>query len=167
MRSFFAALSLLLLSACSGPLVIDNTPEKDPNDSGSFLTGRDEGGISLGDLTPKSNGTAGLPVNALIWRAALDVTSVLPIADVDAFGGSIVSEWYAVPETPNERIKLSIFVLSKELRSDGIRVVVNTQNRASNGDWVDGGIDEELSRKLEELILTRAREIRAETIGEN
>jgi len=167
MRSFFAALSLLLLSACSGPLVIDNTPEKDPNDSGSFLTGRDEGGISLGDLTPKSNGTAGLPVNALIWRAALDVTSVLPIADVDAFGGSIVSEWYAVPETPNERIKLSIFVLSKELRSDGIRVVVNTQNRASNGDWVDGGIDEELSRKLEELILSRAREIRAETIGEN
>ena len=166
MRSFFAALCLLLLSACSGPLVIDNTPEKDPNDSGSFLTGRDEGGISLGDLTPKSNGTAGLPVNALIWRASLDVTSVLPIADVDAFGGSILSEWYSLPSRPDEQIKLAIFVLDKELRSDAVRVIVYVRTR-DGANWADAGTDVALGLEIEELILTRARELRAASISDS
>ena len=165
MRSIIAFSILVLLSSCSGtPL----TPPAEPKGPGSIFTGKDEQGIKLGELLGGSgNKTVGLPINAILWRASLDIVSPLPIDDVDAFGGSIVSEWYAVPETPNQRIKLSIFVLSKELRSDGIRVVVNTQNRISNDDWVDGGIDEELSRKLEELILTRAREIRADKIGEN
>ena len=162
-RFILPLLLFVFLSACSG---FSPAPEE-PKGPGSILTGKDEQGIKIGEIFSGSNTSTGLPINAILWRASLDIVSPLPIDDVDAFGGSIVSEWYAVPETPNERIKLSIFVLSQELRSDGIRVVVNTQNRASNGDWVDGGIDEELSRKLEELILTRAREIRAETIGEN
>ena len=61
---------------------------------------------------------------------------------------------------------MTVFVLGRELRSDGIRVVVNTQNRQADG-WLDAGIDDTLSRQLEELILTRAREIRGQTIGEN
>lgn len=162
-RFILPLLLFVFLSACSG---FGPAPEE-PKGPGSILTGKDEQGIKIGEIFSGSNTSTGLPINAILWRASLDIVSPLPIDDVDAFGGSIVSEWYAVPETPNERIKLSIFVLSQELRSDGIRVVVNTQNRASNGDWIDGGIDEELSRKLEELILTRAREIRAETIGEN
>lgn len=162
-RFILPLLLFVFLSGCSG---FGPAPEE-PKGPGSILTGKDEQGIKIGEIFSGSNTSTGLPINAILWRASLDIVSPLPIDDVDAFGGSIVSEWYAVPETPNERIKLSIFVLSQELRSDGIRVVVNTQNRASNGDWIDGGIDEELSRKLEELILTRAREIRAETIGEN
>ena len=162
-RFILPLLLFVFLSGCSG---FGPAPEE-PKGPGSILTGKDEQGIKIGEIFSDSSTSTGLPINAILWRASLDIVSPLPIDDVDAFGGSIVSEWYAVPETPNERIKLSIFVLSQELRSDGIRVVVNTQNRASNGDWIDGGIDEELSRKLEELILTRAREIRAETIGEN
>ena len=162
-RFILPLLLFVFLSGCSG---FGPAPEE-PKGPGSILTGKDEQGIKIGEIFSGSNTSTGLPINAILWHASLDIVSPLPIDDVDAFGGSIVSEWYAVPETPNERIKLSIFVLSQELRSDGIRVVVNTQNRASNGDWIDGGIDEELSRKLEELILTRAREIRAETIGEN
>lgn len=155
--------SALILSACS--LSPPTTPvEKGP---GSFLTGKDEQGIKIGELLGGGNQTAGLPINAILWRASLDILSTIPIDDVDAFGGSIVSEWYATAENPDQRIKLSVFVLSQELRSDGIRVVVNTQNRNAGGEWLDGGIDDELSRKLEDLILTRAREIRAETIGEN
>ena len=61
---------------------------------------------------------------------------------------------------------MTVFVLDRELRSDGIRVVVNTQTKQADG-WLDAGIDDTLSRQLEELILTRAREIRGQTIGEN
>ena len=153
----------LTLSACS--LSPPTTPvEKGP---GSFLTGSDEQGVKIGDLLGFNDGATGLPINAILWRASLDILSAIPINDVDAFGGSIISEWYATPDNPDQRIKLSVFVLSQELRSDGIRVVVNTQNRNADKEWVDGGIDTELSRNLEDLILTRAREIRAETIGEN
>jgi hypothetical protein len=100
-----------------------------------------------------------LPINALIWRASLDIVSVLPIEDIDAFGGSIITDWYALPSRPDERIKLSVFVLDRELRSDAVRVIVYVQKR-QDGLFVDAGIDTELSDRLEELILTRARELR-------
>ncbi len=80
--------------------------------------------------------------------------------DIDAFGGSIITDWYALPSRPDERIKLSVFVLDRELRSDAVRVIVYVQKR-QDGLFVDAGIDTELSDRLEELILTRARELRA------
>ena len=87
---------------------------------------------------------------------------MLPIDDVDAFSGSIITEWYSLPNKPDERIKLAIFVLDRELRSDGVRVVVYAQERDGNG-WRDIGIDADLATNIEDLILTRARELRAAT----
>ena len=55
---------------------------------------------------------------------------------------------------------MTVFVLDRELRSDGIRVVVYIQKRV-NDIWQDSGTDIEMGRQIEELILTRAREIRA------
>jgi len=162
MRILLSVIVVFFLSACSGTPPTQTKPEG----PGSFLTGKAEQGIKLGDIfNPGGNG-AGLPINALLWRASLDILSTIPLDDIDAFGGTIVTEWYAVPETPQERIKVSVFVLGRELRSDGIRVVVNKQTKQAEG-WLDAGIDDMLSRQLEELILTRAREIRGQTIGEN
>jgi len=162
MRTLILAFILLTVSACSS---LGPTPQE-PKGPGSILTGKDEQGIKIGDIFNGNNTSAGLPINALLWRASLDILSTIPLDDIDAFGGTIVTEWYAVPETPQERIKVSVFVLGRELRSDGIRVVVNKQTKQAEG-WLDAGIDDMLSRQLEELILTRAREIRGQTIGEN
>ena len=84
---------------------------------------------------------------------------------MDTFGGTIVTEWYQVDAADEERIKLAIFVLDRELRSDGIRVIVYVQKR-QGGVWSDHGIDNEMGLQLEELILTRAREIRATSVSE-
>ena len=65
---------------------------------------------------------AGLPINALLWRASLDIVATIPLDDVDTFGGAIVTEWYQLNQNTDERIKIAIFVLDRELRSDGIRV---------------------------------------------
>ena len=162
MRRFVLLASLLFLTACSGLNTTAPVQEKDPEDTGSFLTGKSTRGVSLTDLPGLNSGGAGLPINALLWRASLDVTSILPIDDVDVFSGSILTEWYSLPNKPDERIKLAIFVLDRELRSDGIRVVVYVQSHNGNT-WQDAGIDPELGAQLEELILTRAREIRAAT----
>jgi len=133
---------------------------------GSFLTGRAEQGISLSDFgNIMGSNTGGLPINALLWRASLDILSSIPIDDVDTYGGTIISEWYSLANSPNERIKLTFFVLDLELRSDAIRVQVHVQ-RQENGVWVDSGTDSALGRKLEDLVLTRAREIRAAGITE-
>jgi hypothetical protein len=136
----------------------------DKEDPGSFITGRSESGVSLSDITGLSNKeSSGIPVNALLWRASLDITSILPIDDIDVFSGTLITDWYSLPSQPSEQIKLAVFVLDKELRSDAIRVVVYVQSR--KGDvWQDAGIDPELAIRLENLILTRARELRASSV---
>ncbi len=154
---FFLILSVLFgLNACSGTTT---TSEKGP---GSILTGRAEQGISLKDIAGMGNNSnsIGLPINALLWRASLDIMSTIPLDDVDTFGGTIVTEWYQLNKSSNERIKMTAFVLDRELRADGIRVVVYVQKRAGNS-WQDSGTDSEMGKQMEELILTRAREIRA------
>jgi phage gp46-like protein len=60
---------------------------------------------------------------------------------------------------------MTFLVLDLELRSDAIRVQVHVQ-RQENGVWVDSGTDSALGGKLEELVLTRAREIRAAGVNE-
>ena len=127
-----------------------------------MLTGKSEQGISLKELAninPKNSGV-GLPINALLWRASLDVMSTIPLDDVDTFGGTIVTEWYQLNKSSGERIKMVAFILDRELRADGIRVVVYVQKRIGNN-WQDSGTDGEMGKQIEELILTRAREIRA------
>ncbi len=107
----------------------------------------------------------GLPINALLWRSSIDIASSLPMEDVDAISGTIITDWYKLNENSNERIKIAIFVLDRELRSDAIRAVVYVQKR-NGAEWRDEGTDSKMSSQLEELILTRAREIRAATISE-
>ena len=163
-RYIFFLFLLGALVACSSTDTETKSSVSNKDDPGSFFTGKSESGITLGDLTRTSNKDfAGIPVNALLWRASLDIASILPIDDIDVFSGTILTDWYSLPSKQNEQIKLAIFVLDKELRSDAIRVVVYVETR--RGDiWEDAGIDKELSTKLEDLILTRARELRASAV---
>ena len=152
----------LLLSSCSG---LKTTSVEQPEEPVSILTGK-PGGVKLSDFGSKeaSSGDS-LPVNALLWRAALDIASFVPLDDVDTFGGSIVTEWHQPKATPNQRLKLTMFVIGRELRSDAITVRAYIQNRLGT-EWVDAGRDEVLGRKLEDLVLTRARELRSATTAE-
>jgi len=151
----------LLLSSCSG---LKSTSVEESEGPISVITGK-PGGTKLSDLINKGQSGDGLPVNALLWRAALDIASFVPLDDVDTFGGSIVTEWHQPKDTPNQRLKLTMFVIGRELRSDAITVRAYIQNRFDTG-WVDAGRDEALGRKLEDLILTRARELRAAATAE-
>ena len=163
MRNLFIIASIFLISACG-----TGTPEPEKKGPGSILTGTSEQGLSLSELSGlgKAGGSGvGLPVNALLWRASLDIVASIPIVDVDIFGGTIVTDWYQISDV-DERIKITVFVLDRELRADGIRVVVYLQKYV-DGTWKDSGIDSGMGEKLEELILTRAREIRAEGILES
>ena len=156
--------TVLLLSSCSSS---KTTPVDESEGPISVITGKpNKDGIKLSELTKKDKPTGdGLPVNALLWRAALDIASFVPLDDVDTFGGSIVTEWHQPESNTNQRLKLAMFVIGLELRSDAITVHAYLQNRHGT-EWVDAGRDEALGRKLEDLVLARARELRVTSVLE-
>jgi len=115
--------------------------------------------FSLGEPSDPGTGGGGVAVNAFLWRASLDTLSFMPLASADPFGGVIITDWYAPPENRSERFKITVYILDRALRSDGLRANVYKEQR-SGGDWVSAPVDESLSKDLEDVILTRARQIR-------
>ncbi len=98
-------------------------------------------------------------VNAYLWRAALETLAFMPMAQTDSNGGVIVTDWYANPQAPNERVKVSVFILDKDLRADALRVsAVRQENRG--GTWLDAPVRAGTVQKLEEAILAKARDLR-------
>ena len=163
MRITALLLASLLIAACSNVQPVTEVEEEEG--PVSILTGK-TGGLKWSDLSKTfDDKSTGMPVNAILWRASLEIVSLIPIADVDTFGGTIITDWYSLPDKPDERIKLTVFVVDRELRSDAIRVTVHVQTRTgTDGNWSTSFRDEEFSRRLENLILNRAREIRAESL---
>lgn len=102
-------------------------------------------------------------VNAYLWRAALDTISFMPLVQTDSNGGVLVTDWYANPNTPNERMKLTVSILDQDLRADAVRVAASRQI-AQNGQWVDAPVAAGTVQKLEEIILTKARDLRRSAI---
>ena len=112
---------------------------------------------------PNPSSAAAVSVNGYLWRAALDTLSFMPLASADPFGGVIITDWYSPPETPDERFKMNIYILGRELRADGLRVAVFRQNHATDGRWTDAAVKPETGIDLENQILTRARQLRIAT----
>lgn len=130
-------------------------------------TARDQSGANGGLLealfTPSPGGggsNSGISVNSFLWRASLDTISFLPLNSADPFGGIIITDWYSPPEAPDERFKVNVYILDRELRADGLRVTVFRQMRDAQGLWVDARVEERTARDLENAILRRARQMR-------
>lgn len=102
-------------------------------------------------------------VNSYLWRAAVDTVSFAPLLQADANSGVIITDWYVNPRTPNERVKLTVAILDRELRADALRVSAARQQN-QGGAWVDVPVAAATVQKLEDIILTRARDIRRTTL---
>ena len=121
------------------------------------------GGNVLGGLGGGKGeaGGAGIGVNSYLWRATLDTLAFMPLASADPFGGVIITDWYAPPETPSERFKMTVYILDRQLRADGIKVATFRQMR-SGEQWVDASVAPETTGNLENAILRRARQLRSD-----
>jgi len=98
-------------------------------------------------------------VNAYLWQAALDTLSFAPLAQADSNGGVIVTDWYANPASPNERVKVTVTILDADLRADALRVAASRQT-LQGGQWLEAPVTAATVQRLEEIILTRARDLR-------
>ncbi|HEY0413322.1 MAG TPA: DUF3576 domain-containing protein [Allosphingosinicella sp.] len=118
--------------------------------------------VQRADLAASQVTTIG--VNAYLWRAALDTLSFAPLAQTDSNGGVIVTDWYTRPDAPNERVKVTATILDRDLRADALRVAASRQVM-QNGQWVDAPVAAATVQKLEEIILTRARDLRRNAVA--
>ncbi|MEE4351032.1 MAG: DUF3576 domain-containing protein [Pacificimonas sp.] len=103
-------------------------------------------------------------VNGFLWRASLETLAFMPMAQVDSQGGVIVTDWYANPQAPEERVKVTVFILDRELRADGVRVAAVRQQQ-NGANWVDVPVRAGTVQKLEETILARARDLRRAAVA--
>jgi hypothetical protein len=111
----------------------------------------------------ENQGGGGIGVNSFLWRASLDTISFMPLLSADPFGGVIITEWFSPPETPTERFKMTVYILDKRLRADGVRVALFKQQRSDGREWTDVRPAVETGITLENAILTRARQLRINT----
>ncbi len=100
-----------------------------------------------------------LGVNSYLWHATLDTLRFMPLTSADPFGGVVISDWYSAPEAPTERLKVTVYILDRNLRADGLKIAVFRQTQA-NGTWADAPVSADTATKLENAILMRARELR-------
>ena len=100
-----------------------------------------------------------LAINSYLWRAAVDTVSFAPLLQANAQNGVIITDWYANPKAPGERVKLTVSILDPDLRADAVRVSAAKQVY-QNGAWVDAPVTAATVQKLEDIILTRARDLR-------
>lgn len=102
-------------------------------------------------------------VNAYLWRASLDALSFMPLLQTDSNGGVIVTDWYTNPRNPGERIKVTVSILDQDLRADALRVAASRQV-SQGGNWVDAPVQAATVQKLEDVILTKARDLRRQAL---
>ena len=105
-------------------------------------------------------------VNSYLWRASLETLSFMPMMATDSNGGVITTDWYANTNNPNERMKVSVVILDQDLRADALRVTASRQVM-QNGGWADAPVQAATVQKLEDIILTRARDLRRQASGVN
>ena len=162
----------LAIAGCNtGAQVETNYPEERrgrpvPYPEGPRETVFGPGGLdfmnAFGNKGGDRGGGSGIGVNTYLWRASLDTVNFMPLTSADPFGGVIITDWFSPPETPDERFKMTVYILDRQLRSDGLKVSVFRQARRGS-DWVDVAVAPETHIELENAILTRARQLRVGT----
>ena len=147
MRFIIIILSIFSIYSCTS----NNEIVKQKPEPGLFSKDSSKG-VTITDFLNKDSQSEKFYVNSFLWRATLDVLSFAPFQSTDAFGGIIVTEWF---KKNDKQIKLTALIKSRDLRSEGINIkayIKNNKNEISE--------DLVLSRKIEDLILTKARVLR-------
>jgi hypothetical protein len=162
-KYFMILLTALLVSSCSNNQVVTNPITGEKPTPGIFSKDSSKG-ISLDQiLNPENRDGISANVNGFLWRASLDVLSIAPLISTDALGGTIITDWYINKNINNQRIKITAFIKTSELRSDGIDIKVHVQKK-ENGAWSDTMTNEKLETQIEDQILNKARILRINSL---
>ena len=119
------------------------------------------GDISIGGPDERGAGQfEGAAVNLYLWRAALETLSLGPLESADPFGGVIITDWFTLDEDPENQYRVTAYILGRQLRTDNIRVALYLRS-VENGNARTRRASTAAERRLEDVILSKARTIRA------
>ena len=159
-KKFLIVPLIILFSSCSSNNSVVRNPITGETANPGFFSKDAEKGVNLTELfLEKDNSSGIINVNAFLWRASLNILSIAPLISTDALGGTIISDWYINKNIKDQRLKITAFILTRELRSDGNKVKVHIQN-FKNKVWSETITDSDLANKIEENILNEARNLR-------
>ena len=162
-RNLILIIVIFMISSCSNNGTVTNPITGEKPTPGLFSKDSKKG-ISLSDiLSPKDSDGNNINVNGFLWRASLEVLSIAPLLSTDALGGTIITDWYIYKNIKNQRIKITAFIKTSELRSDGIVVKVHIQNK-EDGVWSDIMTNNKLKTQIEDQILNEARILRINSL---
>ena len=162
-KKILMLLPTLMILSCSNSQTVTNPVTGKKTEPGIFSKDAEKG-VSISDLlNPKDRGGISANVNGFLWRASLDVLSIAPLISTDALGGTIITDWYINKNIKNQRIKITAFIKTSELRSDGIDIKVHLQKK-ENGAWSDTMTNEKLESQIENQILNEARILRINSL---
>lgn len=98
-------------------------------------------------------------VNGYLWRATLNILSVAPLISTDALSGTIITDWYANKNIQNQRLKITVYINSNELKSESIKIKVEIQS-FKNNIWSQPLTNKSLATQIEDSILNEARNLK-------
>jgi len=162
-KSIIIIMLVCIISSCSNNKIVNNPVTGEKPNPGLFSKDANKG-ISLDTvLNPQNNDGISANVNGYLWRASLDVLSIAPLVSTDALGGTIITDWYINKNIVKQRVKITAFIKTSELRSDGIEIKVHLQEK-KNGNWFDTVRNINLETQIENQILNEARNLRINSL---
>ena len=151
---------LLMTSACSSNRASVTNPITGEKSNPGLFSKDASKGISLDEiLNPQIKDNVGANINGYLWRASLNILSTAPLISTDALGGVIITDWYVDKNSKNQRLKITAFIKTAELKSNGIGVKVHIQSY-KDGFWSETYTNKDLETKIEDNILNEARNLR-------
>jgi len=135
---FVGSMTLIaMLAACNG-----ETPAPAPQP--------EEERETIWDLFDNADNDVNVQVNKFLWGATLDVLDFLPLESADPFTGVMVMGWGRAPGS-NQRYRATVLINDPALSARSLKVAIQTPNGAASA---------ETQRRIEDAILTRARQLR-------
>jgi Domain of unknown function (DUF3576) len=108
----------------------------------------------------------GATVSPLLWQATHDALHFAGVNAEDPITGVVETKWYSPPDKPDERLRVTVFILSRVLRSDSIAISVTREVRGPDGTWRKTPVAREVVAGIDNAILMRARHLHAERYRE-
>jgi len=141
----------------------DNVEEYEPNiRKRTEAAAKKDGGIIVFGGEKKGSGTIDFSSTNVMWRATIKTLDFMPLTSVDYSAGLIVTDWYSEKNLGKEQIKIQVYFLSNDLRSESIVVTSFKRVCESNGVCTNLPANENISKDIKNSIITNARLLKIE-----
>lgn len=106
--------------------------------------------VSIFDALRSPDQNTNVRVNKYLWNASLETLSFLPVESADPFTGVLVMGWGRAPGS-SRQYRATVLVQDPALDARSLKVSVQTRGGVASAETV---------RRIEDAILTRARQLR-------